>query len=109
MQAKYLLQVHPAVEKEDLPKLAEQLQKDYQTLFKAILQTTPEDGGQLKCHQLFGKLRGYNALEICYGGDQYRLIYKIHKKPAPLRVRIISFDIHDPAYEKAQARVKNPR
>jgi len=89
--------------------LPKPLRQDYQTLFIAILQTTPAEGGKLKCHPLTGKLRGYYALEIRYGGDEYRLIYKIYKKPAPPRVRVISFNIHDPAYEKAQERVQRSR
>jgi Txe/YoeB family toxin of Txe-Axe toxin-antitoxin module len=37
--------------------------------------------------------------------QQYRLVYRIYDKPIPKRVKIISFDVHDPAYEKAQQRV----
>jgi hypothetical protein len=32
---------------------------------------------------------------------------RIYEKPSPRRVLVISFAEHDPAYEKAVARVKN--
>jgi hypothetical protein len=44
-------------------------------------------------------------LEILYDEAEYRLVYRIYEKPTPKRVRVISFDIHDPAYEKAKQRV----
>jgi len=40
-------------------------------------------------------------------GVAYRLVYRIYEKPSPRRVLVISFAEHDPAYEKAVARVKN--
>jgi Txe/YoeB family toxin of Txe-Axe toxin-antitoxin module len=74
-------------------------------LFKPILQSNPDTGGILSCHKLKGDLRGYHALEIPFDGAEYRLVYRIFEKPTPKRVRVISFDIHDPAYEKAKERV----
>ncbi len=103
--AKYFLQVHPLVFSEDLPNLPTVLQADFESLFKPILQSSPETGGILSCHKLKGDLRGYHALEIPYDEAEYRLVYRIYEKPAPKRVRVISFDIHDPAYEKAKQRV----
>lgn len=50
-------------------------------------------------------MRGYHALEIAFDDAEYRLVYRIFEKPTPKRVRVISFDIHDPAYEKAKERV----
>jgi mRNA interferase RelE/StbE len=105
MRAKYLLQVHPLVFSEDLPTLPKELQSDFEKLFKPILQISPNNGGILSCHKLKGRLKGYHALEIKYNNQQYRLVYRIYDKPSPKRVKIISFDVHDPAYEKAQQRV----
>ena len=105
MRAKYLLQVHPLVFSEDLPTLPKELQSDFEKLFKPILQISPNNGGILSCHKLKGRLKGYHALEIKYNNQQYRLVYRIYDKPIPKRVKVISFDVHDPAYEKAQQRV----
>lgn len=105
IRAKYLLQVHPLVLSEYLPNLPTVLQSDFEGLFKPVLQSSPETGGVLSCHKLKGNLRGYHALEIPYDEAEYRLVYRIYEKPAPKRVRVISFDIHDPAYEKAKQKV----
>ncbi len=50
-------------------------------------------------------LSTYHALEIPFDNAEYRLVYRIFEKPTPKRVRVISFDVHDPAYEKAKERV----
>lgn len=105
IRAKYFLQVHPLVVSEDLPNLPTVLKADFEDLFKPILQSTPDTGGILSCHKLKGDLRGYHALEVAFDDAEYRLVYRIFEKPAPKRVRVISFDIHDPAYEKAKERV----
>ena len=105
IRAKYFLQVHPFILSEDLSNLPTVLQADFESLFKPILQSSPETGGILNCHKLKGDLCGYHALEIPYDEAEYRLVYRIYEKPVPKRVRMISFDIHDPAYEKAKQRV----
>ena len=102
MRAKYLLQVHPLVLSEDLPTI---LKTEVEGLFKPIFQSNPDTGGILSCHKLKGDLRGYHALEIRFDEMEYRLVYRIYDKPAPKRLKVISFDIHDPAYEKARQRV----
>lgn len=105
IRAKYFLQVHPLVISEDLPILPMVLRTDFESLFKPILQSCPDTGGILSCHKLKGDLRGYHALEIPFDDAEYRLVYRIFEKPAPRRVKLISFDIHDPAYGKAKERV----
>lgn len=102
IRAKYLLQVHPLVISEDLPILPMILRIDFEGLFKPILQSSPDSGGILSCHKLRGNLRDYHALEILFDDAEYRLVYRIFEKPTPKRVRVISFDFHDPAYEKAK-------
>jgi len=106
IRAKYLLQVRPLVLSEDLPNLPTILKTDFEGLFKPIFQSNPDTGGILSFHKLKGDLRGYHALEIRFDEMEYRLVYRIHDKPAPKRVKVISFDIHDPAYEKAKQRVE---
>ena len=99
--AKYLIQVHPLVIDVDLLELPEDLQDDFQELIKPSLQVSPSTGGAFDWHKLRGDLQGHHALEIFYGGDAYRLVYRIYEKPAPKRVKVLSFSLHDPAYEKA--------
>jgi hypothetical protein len=71
------------------------------------LKADPYRCGGFPNHALKGKLRGYRALEIDWNQVFYRLVYRIYEKPPPRRVLVISFAEHDPAYEKAVARVKN--
>jgi mRNA interferase RelE/StbE len=46
IRARYLLQVHPLVISEDLPILPIILRTDFESLFKPILQSSPDTGGQ---------------------------------------------------------------
>ena len=46
IRARYLLQVHPLVISEDLPILPMILRTDFESLFKPILQSSPDTGGQ---------------------------------------------------------------
>ena len=73
-------------------------------IYQQILAIAPYQLFGLASHNLTGKLKGYRAIEIDYQGIAYRLVYKIHEKPAPKRVVILSFAEHDPAYEKAKKR-----
>jgi len=102
--AKYQLQINPLVIKVDLLELPEDLQSDFNSLIKPSLQVNPATGEPFDCHKLKGDLQGHHALEIFYGGEAYRLVYRIYEKPAPKRVKILSFGLHDPAYEKAKQR-----
>ena len=97
IRAKYFLQVHPLVILEDLPILPIILRTDFEGVFKPILQSSPNTGGILSCHKLKDDLHGYHALEIPFDDAEYRLVYRIFEKPAPKRVRVISFDIYYPA------------
>lgn len=72
--------------------------------YQQILVIAPYQLFGLASHNLTGKLKGCRAIEIDYQGIAYRLVYKIHEKPAPKRVVILSFAEHDPAYEKAKKR-----
>lgn len=90
----------------DLPILSEELQDIFKDICDAIFVTDPYNCGGFPTHFLKAKLRGYRALEIDWNGVAYRLVYRIYEKPSPRRVLLISFAEHDPAYEKAVARVK---
>jgi len=105
--SKYILQTHPSVVGEDLKELSTFLVNQFWEHYKPLLQTDPYNCGGFPNHALKGKLRGYRALEIDWNQVFYRLVYRIYEKPSPRRVLVISFAEHDPAYEKAVARVKN--
>lgn len=98
----YIVQRVPEIP-EDLSELPIELQKNL-PIYQQILAIAPHQLFGLASHNLTGKLKGYRAIEIDYQGIAYRLVYKIHEKPAPKRVVILSFAEHDPAYEKAKKR-----
>ena len=94
---------------EDLPALPEELQADFQDICKSVFTVDPHNCLGLPNHTLVGGLVGYRALDIDWGGADYRLVYRIYESPAPRRVLVLSFDEHDPAYNKAFARSKRHR
>ena len=107
MAIKCLLKIHPQVINNDLPILPKALQLDFEESFKPILRSAPHNcGGILPFHLLKGKLKGYQAMEVAFEGDKnlYRLVYRIHHKPSPSHVYIVSFAQHDLAYEYAKIR-----
>jgi addiction module RelE/StbE family toxin len=83
----------------DISQLPPKLQQKWQ-----ILALDPYQTLGFPSHNLTGKLKGCRALEIDWNGTPYRLVYRIHDKPSPKRVVILSFAEHDPAYEKAKKR-----
>jgi hypothetical protein len=104
---KYQLKIHPKLIAEDIPNLPDELQVDFDEIFKPLLQLDPHQCCGLPCHPLTGKLRNWQALEVEWENDPnaYRLVYRIFEKPAPRHVQIISFARHDPAYENAKLRL----
>jgi hypothetical protein len=107
IKSKYQVQTHHEVRTIDLPNLSQELQEIFKDLCDAIFVVDPYNCSGFPNHWLRGKLRGYRALEIDWNGVAYRLVYRIYEKPSPRRILIVSFAEHDPAYEKAIARVKN--
>jgi len=111
--SKYILQTHPSMVREDFKELSTFLVNQFWEHYKPLLQTEPflqtepYNCSGFPNHALKGKLRGYRALEIGWEDVAYRLVYRVYEKPSPRRVLVISFAEHDPAYEKAIARVKN--
>ncbi len=91
---------------EDLNQLPQILNHRFWEEYKSILENNPDHCGGLPNHALKGKLKGYRALEIDWNGVAYRLVYRVYEKPSPRRVLVISFAEHDPAYDKAIARLK---
>lgn len=104
-KSRYLLQIHKQVNSDDLPQLPSELREEYETIYKPILQSDPYRCGGFPSAEKKGKLSGYRALEIDWGGISYRLVYRIYETPAPKRVFILSFGEHDPAYDRAHERL----
>ena len=102
----YKIQLHPAVNSEDLPTLPEQMKVDF-AMYRLVLAKNPQKPSRIPSHNLTGNLSGYRALEVGWFGNHnaYRLVYRVYEKPAPRRVLILSFAEHDPAYKKALARI----
>ena len=110
----YLLQVHKLVNSEDLPSLPKELQQDFKDYCASFLINDPYGCYGLPHHMLRGKLKDCIALEVEWDGDPnaYRMVYRVHEKPAPRRVEVLSFIKHekneegiDPPYHKAQERL----
>lgn len=106
MAIRYRLNINYKLTTEDIPVLPYELQVDFETIFKPLLENDPQKCDGLSCHFLRGRLRGCKALEIKWEGDSnaYRLIYRICDRPAPRYVEVISFARHNLAYECAQHR-----
>lgn len=107
MGIKYQINRHPSLVSEDIPLLPDDLKSDFYRIFEPYLQVDPHFCCGHPSHNLTGKLKNCRSLEIEFDGDPnaYRLVYRIHDKPAPRRVEIISFAKHDPAYEIAKERL----
>jgi mRNA interferase RelE/StbE len=100
---RYWIKVHQWVNSQDLPALPSDLRTDFVN-YQQILAFDPYQTSGIPNHTLSGKLIHYRALEIEWNGQIYRLVYRIYESPAPKRVLILSFALHDPAYLKAQER-----
>lgn len=94
---------------EDLPTLSQDLRADFQDICESVFTVAPLTCLGLPNHTLTGELLGCRALEIDWDGTAYRLVYRIYESPAPRRVLVLSFDEHDPAYDKAKARTGRKR
>ncbi|MEY3868312.1 MAG: hypothetical protein RLZZ338_2203 [Cyanobacteriota bacterium] len=103
-KSRYLLKTHPDFDREDMPSLPQELREDFSKIYKPLLMTDPYNCQGYPTYGKRGDLAGYRALEIDYGEIAYRLVYRIYDASAPKWVKIISFDEHDPAYEKAKIR-----
>ena len=108
-KSNYLFKKHPKIESEDLLTLPTELQEDFRELYKPILLIDPYRCGSFPNHALTGRLKDYRTLEIDWEGISYRLVYRIYESPAPKRVFVVSFDEHDPAYEKAKQRTSRAK
>ena len=102
--SKWLFQTHPLITSQDLPKLPSELRTKFWDDYRSALASDPYRSSGIPNHSLSGKLLNYRALEVDWAGTAYRLVYRIYESPAPHRVLVLSFDKHNPAYDKAKAR-----
>lgn len=108
--SKFQVRIHPLVKKQDLPRLPRELRQDFYEIFVLVLETDPYECNGLPCHTLARELAGWRTMDIDECGVAYRLVYKISdSSPKSMRVDIVSFDIHDPAYDKAKERTRQQR
>lgn len=107
--SRYIVQNRREVDTQDLPALPPELRQEFDSLYRPLLSENPIKCGGYPNHSLEGKLKGHRTLDIDFNGVSYRLVYQIRDSPAPRRVVVISFDEHDPAYEKAKMRIKKKK
>jgi hypothetical protein len=102
----YLVRSHPKVKNEDLSELPKELREDFEDI-KFLLSVDPYScSGLISSHELLWKLEGCRALEIKHCGEAYRLVYRVYELPEnDKKVEILSFAIHDPAYDRAKVRI----
>ncbi|MBD2773845.1 hypothetical protein [Iningainema tapete] len=107
--SKFHIKIHPQVKKQDLPELSQEMQDDFWQVFIPILEIDPYSCCGFSSHDLVRELKGWRALEIereVEGYEEvYRLVYQITDTLKNKSVEIISFGLHDPAYDKAYERV----
>ncbi len=105
MAPRYLVQLQHRVRTEDLPALPDGLVAEFWDTYAYVLTVDPKGCSGYPSHDLRGRLTGYRALEIDFEDTPYRLVYRVCDSPAPKRVEVVSFDVHDSAYEKAVERL----
>jgi mRNA interferase RelE/StbE len=105
--SEFFVKVHRQFYKQDIPNLPDELQENFESIFKQVLKIDPYNRRGLKGHDLDPRreLAGCKTFDINYLGDEYRIIYKINDSPGVMRVDVLSFDFHDSAYDKAANRL----
>lgn len=103
------MKTHPKFDSEDLPALPEELRNIYENVYRPTLLADPYNCDGFPHHALKGRLDDCRTLEINWNGISYRLVYRIYESPTPKRVLLISFEEHDPAYDKAKERTGRAR
>jgi mRNA interferase RelE/StbE len=84
--------------------LPDALRAIFEDICQSVLSVDPQQCLGLPHHALKGDLAKYKAIELNWGGEAYRLVYRIYDSPTPRRVVVLSFAEHDPAYKKAKER-----
>ncbi|MFW9263458.1 hypothetical protein [Nostoc sp. CALU 546] len=113
-KSNFHVRIDSRVKKEDLPQLSKEMQTDFEEIFVPLLGEDPYTCKNLfPNHDLEWKLEGWKALEIDLEENGYRecyrLVYKITDTNNIKTVEIISFGLHDPAYDRANERVSARR
>ena len=99
----YRINLHQSINTDDLSLLPEALRDDF-IQYQRVLKLDPYQTRNIPCHDLYGELRNFRALEIDYNGVSYRLVYRVYESPSPKRVQVLSFAEHDLAYQRAKER-----
>lgn len=112
IKSNFRVKTDSRVIKEDLPYLPNEMQTDFNEIFVPLLGEDPYTCQNLfPNHDLEGILKGWKALEIDIEENgypvYYRLVYKITDKDRVKNVEIISFGLHNPAYDRANERIAN--
>lgn len=103
---------HPELKTQDLPELPQKLQDALEIVYRRILSIDPYRCKAIKgirSHDLRRReLDGCRAIDIELLGVHYRLVYLINDSDLPKdkRVNILSFALHDTAYDRATDRIK---
>ena len=105
IRPKFHLRIHPLVRTQDLKNLPEDLRAGFDLAIIPALGIDPYNCEGIPSHDLDRELKGCRALEIEEKEGCYRLVYRIDESPQKMLVEIISFDIHDAAYDKAKIRL----
>jgi hypothetical protein len=103
------VKTHPLVKNQDLANLPESLRTGFQRAIVPSLSIDPYGCNGIPSHDLERELVGWRALEIEEMGECYRLVYRIVEPLERRCVEIVSFDAHDPAYDKAKDRTISER
>lgn len=114
IKSNFHVRIDTRVKKEDLPYLSKEMQTDFDEIFVPLLGEDPYTcKNKFSNHDLDWKLKGWKALEIDLEEngylEYYRLVYKITDTNNRKSVEIISFGLHNFAYDLANERVSARR
>ncbi|MBR8834417.1 MAG: hypothetical protein DSM106950_10380 [Stigonema ocellatum SAG 48.90 = DSM 106950] len=117
LRPNFLVRSHPCIETQDLPQVCKILKDKFKSCLKILsidpyncyLEKNVDQCIKLPSHDLERELKGYRAIEIIDRvegyEEHYRIVYKIVDTGKDKIVSIISFGIHDYAYDIARSRV----
>ncbi len=121
IQKNFHIRRHPQI-RQDLQDVCEELREKFEKLYTTILKVdpyncyleiNPDRCIQLDHHELDShrELSGYRAIDIIHTvegyREYYRIVYRIIDTDRQKCVEIISFGLHNYAYDLARKRVRN--